>query len=351
MHLSLFSQSSRRGVLAVATALVLAAVACGGGDDDVASTADTTDEVPATVEEAFSVAYLSTGAANPWYAASFAEMQRVGEPLGITVVEFDGRFDPALQTTQMQDVVASGDFDGVIVSAVNGPGLIPDVEDAIAQGLQVIAMNQTLGTDLADIEPQVEGLAAAIQTPPAGGGTRLGELAVQACEGVEACDVVWLYGIKGRPLDEAIRGGFDSIVAAHDNITVIAEGEGGFAPDGGINAMQDILQAQPEFDVVVGFDQALQGVEIVLADEGALDRVHLIGLGGSDYAITAIDEGRWHSGVMGAPVLEGRLAIEAMHLALTEGTLTGGIDPLFGLPDNGLITADNVDSFEAEWVG
>ena len=54
---------------------------------------------------------------------------------------------------------------------------------------------------------------------------------------------------------------------------------------------------------------------------------------------------------MGAPATEGKLAIEALVAALKDGTAMGGIDPLTTLPDEGLVTKDNVAKFTAEWDG
>ena len=57
------------------------------------------------------------------------------------------------------------------------------------------------------------------------------------------------------------------------------------------------------------------------------------------------------SGVFGAPGDEGRIAMEAMVSALVGGPDFGGVDPLAALPDDGLVTADNVDQFTAQWDG
>ena len=43
--------------------------------------------------------------------------------------------------------------------------------------------------------------------------------------------------------------------------------------------------------------------------------------------------------------------MEAMVDALMNGNHQGGIDPLASAPDEGLITADNVDKFSAQWDG
>ncbi len=315
---------------------------------------DPDDEPPATTEPAAprQIAYLSASSANTFLLASVGEMQRLADENNIELVEFDAQFNADLQTTQFQDVVASGQYDGIILVALNGPGLVPDVEAALDAGHEVVLFNQIVGDDLSTNEPQVNGIAASVLAPPVVTGERAGRLTVEACAGLDPCQVVYIFGIRGIPLDVALRQGFDSVVANESNIEIVAEGEGQYlGPEGGINAIQDILQAQPDFDVVVGADQPLQGIELVLTDEGKLDDVALIGLGGSSPAIEGIRDGRWFATVFYAPASEGRLAMEAMIAALADGTYTGGVDPNGGFVDEGMVTSANVDQFTAEWDG
>ena len=312
------------------------------------------DETPATTEPAGprQVAYLSASSANTFLLASVGEMRRLADENNIELVEFDAQFLADLQTKQLQDVVASGQYDGIILVALNGPGLVPDVEAALDSGLEVVLFNQIVGDDLSTNEPQVDGIAASVLAPPIVTGQRAGRLTVQACAGLDPCRVVYIFGIRGFPLDEALRQGFDSVVVDQAHIEVVAEGEGQYlGPEGGINAIQDIMQAQPDFDVIVGADQPLQGVELVLTDEGKLDNVALIGLGGSSPALDGVRDGRWFATVFYAPASEGRLAMEAMVAALNDGTYTGGIDPNGGFVDEGMVTAANVDQFDPEWDG
>ena len=307
--------------------------------------------VPSAFAGEKQVAYLSASSANTWLGASAAEMQKVADANGVTIVEFDAQFDPAKQQAQLQDVIASGKYQGIVLCAIYGLGLVPDIQEAIAAGVEVVVLNQVVGADLTTSEPQVEGIAASVLASPYRSGVRHGKLAIRACAGDDDCEVVFIYGIKGIPLDDAIRQGFDDTIAGHENIRIVAEGEGKYlGPDGGITATQDILQITDSFDVMVGADQSIQGAAIVLKEEGLIDRVKLIGLGGSVPAIAGIADGTWFGGVYGAPGDEGRLAMEAMIQALN-GTDVGGIDPITNAPDGGLITADNVEKFTAQWAG
>lgn len=331
------SNKTRAGVALLATgALVVGTAAMVGAQSPAAGA---------------NVAYLSASSANTWLQASKVEMDKIAAENGITITEFDGQFNPDTQQAQLQDAIASGQYQGMIVSALNGVGLLPDLQAAAAAGVKIVALNQIIGPALDTADPQDPSVVASVLAPPLRSGQRLGELTLKACEGVDPCNVVYFYGIKGIPLDNALEQGFNEVIAANPAIKVVNTGEGQYlGPDVAMTAMQDIITATPDFSVVVGSDQSIQGVLLALQDAGKTD-VKLIGLGGSTPAIDGIKAGTWFGDVMGAPATEGRLAMDALVQALTDGTAVGGIDPLTTLPDEGLITAENVDKFAAEWNG
>ena len=314
-----------------------------------ATTTEPVEEVTPEEAEPVQIAYLSASSANTWLAASREAMEKVAAENNLEIVEFDAQFDAALQQQQFQDAITAGRYDGIVLVSLSGAAAIPDILDALDAGIEVVALNQVVGDDLVTAEPQVEGMAAAVFEPPYHRGTRLGELTVAACEGIDPCNVVYFYGIRGIPLDEAVRGGWDESVAG-STVTVVAEAEGLYlGPDHALAAMQDILVTRSDIDVVVGADQSMQGAEIALSDAGT-EGVRIIGFGGSSYSVTAITDGRWWGGLYGAPYTEGRLAMEAMVEAL-KGVDLGGIDTSLNVPNRGLMTQDNIAEFPAQWDG
>jgi ribose transport system substrate-binding protein len=301
-------------------------------------------------DEEIEIAYLSASSANTWLGESKAVMDGIAAENGIKLTEFDGQFDNALQTTQLQDVIADGRYAGIIIAALGGAAVIPDLQAASEAGMKIVVLNQVVGDRLDTADPQDDSISASIMAPPQRSGERLGALTLQACEGIDPCDVVYFYGIKGIPLDVAIKLGFDSVTEG-STVNIVAEGEGQYlGPDAGLAAMQDILVATSDFDVVVGADQSMQGAEIALMDAGMLENVKVIGFGGSSPALEAVADGRWFADLMGAPGTEGALAMNAMIEALAGNDL-GGIDTALELQDEGLVTADNVADFTAEWDG
>lgn len=318
-------------ILATALALTLIAVACGGDDSPR------------------QVAYLSASSANTWLAASRTAMEEVAAANNIEMVEFDAQFDFDRQVSQFQDAVATGQYDGIIITALGGAAHIPDIQDALDADIKVVGLNQVIGTDFTTVEPQVPGMSAMVFEPPYQRGVRLGELTLQACEGMNPCNVVYFYGIKGIPLDVAVREGWDATVAG-SGVTEVAEAEGQYlGPDVGLAAMQDIIVRTPDIDLVLGADQSMQGAEIALQEAGMTD-VRILGFGGSQAGVTAVKEGRWWGDLYGAPFTEGKLAMEAMVAAL-DGTDSGGVDPSQSVPNRGLMTQANADQFDAQWDG
>jgi ribose transport system substrate-binding protein len=330
--------------LVAIVALAVTAGCGGGGDSDASGGGDSSKQLK--------IAFLSASTANTWLAASKKAMQKVADERGnVEIVEFDGQFKPEEQQKQLQDAIASGQYDGIMLTAL-GPGIIPDVETAIDKGIKVAELNQVLGDKLDTADPQVEGMSVSVMAPPLRSGERIGKLTVKACEGLDPCRVVYFYGIKGIPLDIAIKKGFDSVVKENPAIKVVAEGEGQYlGPDVGMKQMQDILQKTPDFDVVAGADQPMQGAQQALEQAGKLSKVKIIGFGGSSAAVDAVRDGKWFGDLFGAPYTEGRLAMEALLKALDDGEDSGGIDPATTLTDEGLITKENVAKFKAEWNG
>lgn len=301
-------------------------------------------------EEPIEVAYMSASSANTWLGASLEAMEEVAAANNIVITEFDAQFDAALQTTQIQDAIAADRYDGMIMVALAGAAVIPDLEAAAETGMKIVGLNQVIGDDFTTVEPQTAALSATVFEPPYVRGERLGALTLAACEGLEQCDVVYFYGIKGIPLDVAIKQGFDDVTAG-SNVNIVAEGEGLYlGPDNGLAQMQDIIVSTPEFDVVVGADQPMQGIELALEDAGMAGQARLIGFGGSSVALEAVKDGRWWGELFGTPATEGRLAMEALVEALNGNDL-GGIDPALSVQDEGLVTAENAADFTAEWDG
>jgi len=297
------------------------------------------------------IAYLTASAANVWLAASAKAMAADAVKANVKITTFDAKFQPGAAAKQIQDVIAAKKYKGIILATSDGAAVIPAVQQALKAGLKIVVLNQIVGAKLNTADPQVAGVSASVLAPPQATGDRLGKLTVMACAKIDPCRVVYMFGQKGLPFDDAVRKGFNSVISGHVNIRVIAEAQGGFlGTDQPRKATQDVIQAHPSFDVLVGSgDQQIQGALLALDQAGK--KVKLIGVGGSEHAISGIKAGTWWGDVAGAPITEGHQAFAAMMEAIRDHKDLGGIDVTTRLVNNGLITKANVDKFTAQWAG
>ena len=333
--------------LAAVTAAGLALAACSSG----AATPSSSSSAPAGKH--LTVAYLSFAVENSYDAPMLAAAQAVAADNNATLKVFDANNNPQTQFSQLQDAINSGQYQGIIVQPIFGTGLTGLVKQAISKGIKVVNMDQILGPNLSTDKPQVAGLSANVTFVPTEIGTKLGNLVVQACQAknLNPCKVGYLYDIKASALDVAIHGAFAKAIAADPSVKVAAQGQSFFSPTVGLTAVQNMLQANPSLNLIVGSDQGIEGGAQALAAAHKTGKVILVGYGASAAALQGVASGAWYGDVAQAPSSEGRLAVTAMIKALRDGKTSGGIDPVAGLPNNGVVTKGNASQFTAEWPG
>lgn len=300
--------------LFVTTALALLIAACGSGEGGGDNTTST--ESAPTSTEAASPADVTTTQALPdpddlaalaaqagvesigfvgfWSSNSFTQgvlsgVEEAAARAGVEVVDLSPpAFDAAAQAATVQDVTVSGAHQMLIILASDSVGILTPVEDAMDAGITVVASFVNLGPDFDSLEPAVDGLVVAAETPTSNG-RRLADMAILACEGIDPCRVAYLEGLTVLPLDNARTQSFIDQLSTASSIELVAQVEGGYDPDSGQSAAQDVIQANPDIHVMVGSSQAMIGAAGVVD----LSQVKLIGNGASQEAHDAVLAGDW----------------------------------------------------------
>ena len=329
----------RTAVLAAILAVVVAAVgAIGAAASPTATKAK--------------VAYLSFAVANTYDAPMLAAAKKVAKAQKASVTVFDAANDPKKQLAQLQTVIASKQYNGIILQPIFGPQLIPTVRQAIKAKIKVANIDQILGPNPSTAAPPIKGLSGNVVFVQTDIGKKQGGLVVAACAQLKAnpCKVGYLYSVKVSSLDTAIRKGFDAVTAGH-NIQVVAEGETFYTPSVALKAAQTMLQAQPDMDVIVGADQGATGAEQALNGQ----KKTLVGYGGGQVGLSKVASGAWFGTVMQRPATEGKLGMQCLLKAISTGAAgkvcSRGIDVLKGLPSGGVVIKGNASKFKAEWPG
>ncbi|MDP9027596.1 MAG: sugar ABC transporter substrate-binding protein [Actinomycetota bacterium] len=268
----------------------------------------------------------------------------------LTVLAADN--DPQKQYAQLQTVISSGQYDGIIVQPILSTGLTTLVNQAIAQKMKVVTMDQILGPDLTTSEIQVKGLSGSVVFNPSVLGTKFGKLVVSACasKNLDPCNVGYMYDLKASSLDVAIHDSFMKAIAGSP-VKIVGEGEDFYTPSKGLSATQNLLQANPNINLIAASDQGIEGAVQAVSSAGKAGKVLLVGYGGSVAGIDGVKAGTWFGTIAQLPATEGKGAVNALVKAIRTSTVTPGSDPSANAPDGGVITSTNVSKFTGEWPG
>jgi len=280
-----------------------------------------------------------------------ARQEAAAENAQLTVFAQD---NAQTQFGEVQDAIVSGKYDGFLIDAVDGAGLVPLVQQALSQHIKVVAVNDVLGANLQLEQPQIPGVSASVvYTAFSRGqhGARLVEQACAAAAGSGQCNVGYMYDFKASEFDQGVRAGLDSVISSDPRIKIVAEGQAEFSATQGFAAAETMLQAQPDITVLVGSDQGMEGATRAVAAAGKTGHVKIIGLGGSVAAFSEVKSGAWFGDVATLPATQGQVAAQALVKAIRQGVNSGGLNPAASLPDGGLVTQADVSQFTGQWSG
>jgi ribose transport system substrate-binding protein len=303
-------------------------------------------------EEPVRIAYFSFAASNTYSQATLEGIEQAADEMGATVQAFDGGFDATIQVNAIQDALATGDFDAFIISSNDGNAVVPQVEEAIAQGIKVVATFTPIGPDLTTLEPQVEGITATVGPPLVSNGQWFANMIVEACADRDPCKAAFMPGLSTLPLDAVRVTAMEEVLAGHPSVELVAIVDGGYLADPAYAATQDILAAHPDIDVIAtGGDQMTVGAELAIDDAGLTDQVLLTGNGASRPGVSAVKEGRWFATYVNVPIQEGRMAAELAIRAVRGETVPTSVNEEDLSPIGPVATQETVGDFEGEWEG
>ena len=360
--------------LAMLLALGMVAAACGPGDatddtegatdttapaaDTTAPAADTTAPAADTTApaEPLRIAFFASSSQNAYNQAVYEGVQQAAAEAGNVETEiFDGEFNAELQFNQIEDIVASGNFDGYVIVPNDPVGIVPVAEQALEAGPTATALFP-IGEDLDTLEPQLDGMITAAGSV-SGTSISAAEEVVTFCEAIDPCRVIIIIGQLQFPFDNLRLETFESVLDQHDNIEILAVGEGAYSQDVSLTTMQDLLQAHPEFEVLLSnADQHVTGAIIAL-EETELDvpSMWISGGGASQVAIDGIEAGTWDATMGFFPFTEGLLAAGNV-IAQLRGEPFDQVNDVNELSPLGvdMVTADVLEAnpdWVAEWAG
>ena len=331
----------------LSAALIIAVAAFGlaacGSSDNGGSTGSSSSSGGKDVKR---IAFFGFASANSFAQATWAGVQDTAKKEGVQAKFFDPNFDAAKQVSQIQNAIASGQYQAFVVQANDGNAVVPVIKEAINAGIKVVAEFTPVGTRYDTISPQVPGMVF-VGEAPTWNGKSLGELGVQACKGVNPCNVAYLEGFKSLPLDNARTNAVKQELATASNVKVVASVEGGYTQASGLKAAQNVLQAHPNVNVMIGSSQAIEGAGGAIKDAGKTGKIKLIGNGGSTQAVSAVKSGDWFAAYIIAERSSGAKAAALAIASARGGKVTSSFDTR--KLQNPIGTKENLGSFTGQY--
>ncbi|HEX3790585.1 MAG TPA: sugar ABC transporter substrate-binding protein [Pseudonocardiaceae bacterium] len=288
-------------VIGAAMALTLGLAAC-----SKPSTADTGTTKAASASQHLSIGFFGFAKANSFAQATWAGVQEYANSHNASATFLDSNFDGPTQVNQLQDAVTSKRYNVVIVQANDGTAIVSAVKQAVAAGITVVIEFTPVGGNYGTTAAQVPGTVSIVDAPVYNG-QGLATLGLGACKqlGTTPCKVAYLQGFANYPLDTARTNAAVAALQA-GGADVVANVVGGYTADAGRTAFQNVLQAHPDVNVVIGSSQAIEGA----APLGAGKNILFVGNGGSTQAFAGVNSGKWY-GVYDIPEkTEGERATE-----------------------------------------
>lgn len=278
----------------------------------------------------------------PYFAAQEATARRVAEEAGCTVRSTDGQNDMIKQIADIEDMVVGG-INILIINPRDALGLVSTVNAASADGVHVVAIDSTL-------DPSANFITQ-IQSSNMANGELVGSwLAKQM--GDTPIKIALLSGDQGNLVGRdrrlgVIRGLIDAQLNnfGKAQVEILGQGWGAWSTEGGLDAMEDLLTAHPDINVVLGEnDSMVLGARAALQAAGRLDGVLLVAAAdGQKEAYELIKTGDYGVTGLNNPNLIAETAVNIGIQALN-GELPDDIAKLtFTTP--AAITQDNVDNF------
>lgn len=282
----------KKKILAVvmAAAMVFGMTACGGTSKDAGSAAAGGD---AAGSGAIGLAVSTQN--NPFFVTLVEGAQKAADAAGVKLVVTDAGDDAAKQTNDVDDLI-SKKVSVLIVNPVDSDAIAPAVEDAIAAGIKVIAVDRAVNG--VDVDCQI-----------ASDNVKGAEMATEYLKSVigDGAKVAELQGTTGASATIDRGQGFHNI--ADGSLDVVASQTASFDRAEGLTVMENIIQSNGDLQGVFAHndEMALGAIEAI---EASGKDIKIVGFDATDDGVAAVKDGKMAATVAQQPDKMGSTAVE-----------------------------------------
>lgn len=234
---------------------------------------------------------------NPFFVSMKEGAEKKAKELGYDVVVLDSQNDAAKERSNVEDLLQQG------VSALI---INPTDSDAVGNSIAV-ANDKKVPVLTVDRQANKGEVVAHIASDNVAGGKMAADFILEKLGG--KANIVELQGIPGASATRDRGQGFHQGVDGKADVKVVASQAADFDRQKGLNVMENIMQATPQFDAVFAHnDEMALGAVKALKGKKAL----VVGFDGNDDAKKAVESGEMAATVAQQPDLMGSLGIEML---------------------------------------
>jgi ribose transport system substrate-binding protein len=245
----------------------------------------------------------------PYFAAQAASVEAAAKEYGMKLISVEAGNDLNKQLSDVEDMIAQG-IDVLILNPKDPLGAVPATKMATEAGIPVFIIDSSIDAS-ADF-------VTTVQSNNTQNGIAVGEWLAQRM-GATPIRMALLSGSPGNPVGEdrregVLRGYTEGSLRANNalNLQIVAQGWGEWATEGGLNAMEDILTAFTDINVVLcENDSMCLGAMRAIADAGLTDQVLVLAAAdGQKEALEFIAQGSYGATGLNDPALVARTAVD-----------------------------------------
>jgi ribose transport system substrate-binding protein len=288
---------------------------------------------------AIKIGYCSPSLNAPFYVVLSKYIQNYTERYGMKFTMADGQDDIIKQITSLEDLIASG-VNVLILNPLDHKALVPAVNAAVKSGIPVFIVDSYID--------QAADYITSVQANNEGNGELVGEWVVHKM-GRTKIRAALISGSQGNPIGKEKRLGFIRGVSemqlmsqGNVDLTIVSQGWGNWSNNGGLKAMEDILVANPDINLLVAENDAMAlGALKAINESGKTSNITIAGFDGQKEAYELIKQGKYGATALNSPEELARLVVESVVKYLNGERQLNKV--IFTTPV--LITSENVERF------
>ncbi|WP_316813256.1 substrate-binding domain-containing protein [Pedobacter heparinus] len=255
------------------------------------------------------VGYCTPSLNAPFYVALSQSIQKNAEGYGMKFISVDGQGDIAKQVTAVEDLIAKG-VQVLIINPLDPKALIPAINAAAKSGIPVFVVDSF-------IEDKADYITSVLANNQ-GNGDLVGEWVVNKIGNTKIKAAI-ISGAQGNPVGMEKRLGFIRGLAetqlrkqGNTDFQIVAQGWGNWSNSGGLKAMEDILVAHPDVNVLLAENDAMaMGAQKAINEAGKSANILVAAFDGQKEALELIRDGKFGATALNSPSELGKLVVQS----------------------------------------